>query len=263
MAAPVLLIEAPLPGCVQIVLNRPEARNALSRDLRRELVLAIDELAASGQTRVLIITGAGDAFCAGLDLAELGSGRATESLAVDDLSLNPIAALQRFPGVVIGAINGVAISGGLEIALACDLVICSRGARFADTHVRIGVMPFWGLSQRLSRAIGLCRAKEISLTGNFLSAERADAWGLVNRVVDIDRLLPEVRQLAAEMLSAVPETLAAYKKTIDTGYSLALDAGLAEEKRAALASHRTADFSGLERRCHSVRARGQEQIDRV
>ncbi len=263
MAAPVLLIEAPLPGCVQIVLNRPEARNALSRDLRRELVLAIDELAASGQTRVLIITGAGDAFCAGLDLAELGSGRATESLAVDDLSLNPIAALQRFPGVVIGAINGVAISGGLEIALACDLVICSRGARFADTHVRIGVMPFWGLSQRLSRAIGLCRAKEISLTGNFLSAERADAWGLVNRVVDIDRLLPEVRQLAAEMLSAIPQTLVAYKRTIDDVFTLSREAGSAAERRAAIASQQTLDLNDLDRRREGVRARNRQQVDQV
>lgn len=263
MTTPVLLEERPLPGCVQLTLNRPQAKNALSQALRRDLVTTLDQLAADAQTRVLILTGAGDAFCAGLDLKELGQTQGADGLALQDPALNPIAALQRFPGAVIGAVNGVAITGGFELALACDVVLCSHGARFADTHARIGVMPFWGLSQKLSRVLGLYRAKELSLTGNFLSAETAERWGLVNRVLGADRLLPAAHQLAAEMLSVVPEMLVAYKRLIDDGFALPYQEGVALEARTALISQEKHDPAELERRRHAVRARGQQQIDSV
>ncbi len=259
-----VLVTWPLPGCAQLTLNRPAAKNALSQALRRALVQAIETLGTEGRARVLILTGAGDAFCAGLDLKELGAAtNAAHGLALDDPALNPVAALARFPGAVIAAINGVAITGGFELALACDVLLASEQARFADTHARVGVMPAWGLSQKLSRAIGVYRAKELALTGNFLSAARADAWGLVNRVLPPDRLLPEACQLAAEMLSVVPEMLLPYKRLIDEGHALTLQDGLAQEALRAEAALQGWDAAELERRRHGVRSRGQQQIDQV
>src|SRR5262249_56634240 len=123
------------------------------------------------------------------------------------------------PGPIIGAINGVAVTGGFELALACDVLIVSTAARFADTHARVGVMPGWGLSQKLARVIGIYRAKELSLTGNYLSAEQAEAWGLVNRIVPAEALLPTCEALARDMLSCVPEVVRRYKQVIDSGYA--------------------------------------------
>ncbi len=132
---------------------------------------------------------------------------------------------------MIGAINGVAITGGFEVALACDVLIASTNARFADTHARVGIMPGWGLSQRLPRAIGVYRAKELSLSGNFLDAKTALEWGLVNRVVEPDDLLPAAMKLAADMASIPAETLMTYKRIIDGGLDLDLADGLALERK--------------------------------
>ena len=109
--------------------------------------------------------------------------------------------MSRLAAPVIGAINVAAITGGFELALTCDLMIASTRASFADTHARVGVLPGWGLSQRLARIVGPGRAKELSLTGNFLDAGQAAAWGLVNRVVEPDALLPTALKLASDMLS--------------------------------------------------------------
>jgi enoyl-CoA hydratase len=170
-------------GYALLTLNRPAALNALSKALRAQLAAAVDALEADPAVRVLILTGAGRAFCAGLDLKELGSGQGR--LGVDNAVTgnDPVSALQRFSGPIIGAINGAAVTGGFELALACDVLLASPQARFADTHARIGVAPGWGLSQKLSRAIGIYRAREVSLTGNWVGAEQAAAWGFVNRVV--------------------------------------------------------------------------------
>src|SRR6202008_1726619 len=118
-----------------------------------------------------------------------------------DPALNPAQAVRACKKPVVGAINGVAITGGFEPALVCDVLICSPSARFADTHARVGIMPGWGLSQMLSRAIGPYRAKELSLTGNFLDAQTAYEWGLVTRVVEPAELMPAALKLAHEMAS--------------------------------------------------------------
>ena len=127
---------------------------------------------------------------------------------------DPVRAMAAFSGPVIGAINGVAITGGFELALACDVLIASSNARFADTHARVGVMPGWGLSQKLSRAVGIYRAKELSLSGNFLSAEQANDWGLVNRVVAPEDLMPQARALAEDTLGAGRDHAEAIKALI-------------------------------------------------
>ncbi len=244
-------------GYAVLTLNRPEAMNALSRELRSALARTVRELEADPGIRVLILTGAGDrAFTAGLDLKELGAGASiSDAVEVED----PVKSIEQFSGPVIGAINGVAITGGFELALACDVLIVADTARFADTHARVGIMPGWGLSQKLSRTIGLYRAKELSLTGNFLSAQQAESWGLVNRVVPPAELLPAARRLAEDMLSVVPEMLVAYKKLIDDGYAASFGQGLAIEAERASDANRGVTANDIERRREAVRARGQAQ----
>jgi len=243
-------------GYAVLTLNRPEAMNALSAALRSELAQTVRMMEADTEIRVLILTGAGEkAFTAGLDLKELGSGASSVGDAVD--VKDPVTALEQFSGPIIGAINGVAITGGFEVALACDVLIASQNARFADTHARVGVMPGWGLSQKLSRAIGISRAKELSLTGNFLSAERAEHWGLVNRVVAVDELLTAARGLAEDMLSVEPDMLTRYLKLIDDGFAASFGEGrVLERERAAENSGVSAEE--IEQRRLAVQARGRK-----
>ena len=267
MTEPILTTERSPDGYAVLTLNRPGAMNALSSALRRALADTIDELQADPAVRVLILTGAGRAFSAGLDLKELGvsglsstrngAGDMQEAVQVGD----PVRALARFTGPVIGAINGVAITGGFELALACDVLLASTQARFADTHARVGVMPGWGLSQKLSRAVGIHRAKELSLTGNFLSAEQALAWGLVNRVVDPAELLPQARALARDMLSVIPQMLVDYKRVIDDGYALAFGDGMNLERARANAANVGVRAEDIEQRREAVRARAHAQRD--
>jgi enoyl-CoA hydratase len=244
-------------GYAVLTLNRPEAMNALSAELRTALACTVRELEADPDVRVLIVTGAGDrAFTAGLDLKELGAGASiSDAVEVED----PVKSIEQFSGPVIGAINGVAITGGFELALACDVLIAADTARFADTHARVGIVPGWGLSQKLSRAIGIYRAKELSLTGNFLSAAQAADWGLVNRVVPAAELLPTARRLAEDMLSVVPDMLVAYKKLIDDGFATTFGDGIALEAERSIAANRGVTPEEIERRREAVRARGQAQ----
>lgn len=153
-------------GYVILTLNRPEALNALSTALVAALSAALDDLAADDTVRGVIVTGAGRAFCAGMDLKELQDPHgplAQKGALWAEGSLNPVLRLHDFPKPTIAAVNGVAVTGGFELALACDMIVASSAARFADTHGRIGIVPGGGLSQHLSRAIGIRRAKELQI----------------------------------------------------------------------------------------------------
>jgi enoyl-CoA hydratase len=199
-----------------ITLNRPAARNALSSEVLALLAKLMSSADADDEVDVLIITGADPAFSAGLDLKELGStsgnlgrgGSARDGDTRDTAEGRSGASGQRgprgpFPPLtkpLIGAINGVAITGGFELALNCDFLIASEQAKFGDTHTRVGVMPGWGLTVLLSQAIGVRRAREMSFTGNFLGAHDALQWGLVNRVVSHADLIPAARQLARDII---------------------------------------------------------------
>ena len=249
-------------GAIAVVtLDRPEAMNALSRALRRALDEAIRKIAADDSVSVVILTGAGNrAFTAGLDLKELGGS--TDALGdanATGAAENPVLAIQQCPKPVIGAINGVAITGGFELALACDVLIASSNARFADTHARVGIMPGWGLSQKLSRIIGVYRAKELSLTGNFLDAQTALEWGLVNRVVAPEELMPAAMKLAEDMASIPADTLCLYKSIIDEGYAVGLGEGLAIEHRRSSAHNRGVTPESVEQRRAGIQARGRTQ----
>lgn len=253
-----VLTEIDPAGFALLTLNRPESLNALSRALMAQLAQAIDRLASDPGVRVLILTGAGKAFCAGLDLKELGSGQATVGGREGAVNANdPVSALQRFRGPVIGAINGAAVTGGFELALACDVLLASPQARFADTHARVGIAPGWGLSQKLSRAVGIYRAREVSLTGNWVSAEQAAAWGFVNRVVPAEGLLDAARALARDMLSCVPEMLLRYKAIIDDGFALPFGEGMALEKARSTEFNASVGAAAVEARREAVRARNR------
>ena len=244
-----------------VTLNRPEAMNALSRALRAEFAAAMRGLAADDGIRAIVLTGAGErAFTAGLDLKELGADTGNLGAAnAEGADENPVKAIELCPQPVIGAINGVAITGGFEVALACDILIASTHARFADTHARVGVMPGWGLSQKLSRLIGLGRAKELSLTGNFLGAEAARDWGLVNRVVAPEDLLPAAQALARDIASADPAMVRAYRALIDDGYALPYGEALALEHARSSAANRTVSADAVEARRLAVMKRGRER----
>lgn len=260
MSDTILLVEKH-DGIATLTLNRPQAMNALSRELRTLMVQTFDQLQNDLDTRVVILTGAGErAFCAGLDLKELGS--ADTSLNRDVApgnELDVVEALGRFDRPIIGAINGVAITGGFELALACDVLIASAKGRFADTHARVGVMPGWGLSQKLSRAIGIYRAKELSLTGNFLSAEQAAHWGLVNRVVAPKELLPTCQALATDMLSCVPDMLPKMKRTMNAGFAQTLEDGLTIEAKEWREHLRQVTPGAIASRREDIQKRGRTQ----
>ena len=244
-----------------VTLNRPQAMNAMSKALRRELADTMRALDADDGVRVVILTGAGTrAFTAGLDLKELGSDPAAMADATGlDPAANPCRALELCGKPIIGAINGVAITGGFEVALACDVLIAADTARFADTHARVGIMPGWGLSQKLSRLIGIYRAKELSLTGNFLDAATAEHWGLVNRVVPAADLIPAARQLAADMATIEPPFARAYKRLIDDGFAATFADGMAMEHARSSAANAATAPEQIEQRRAAVQARGRGQ----
>jgi enoyl-CoA hydratase len=190
-----------------LTLNRPQARNALSSALRTQFYAALREAEGDDGVDVVILTGADPVFCAGLDLKELG-----DTTELPDIS--PKWPAMRKP--VIGAINGAAVTGGLELALYCDILIASENARFADTHARVGLLPTWGLSVRLPQKVGIGLARRMSLTGDYLSADDALRAGLVTEVVGHDDLLPSARAVAASIVgnnqSAVRALLESYHR---------------------------------------------------
>ena len=185
-----------------ITLNRPEARNALSSAVLRVLPERMQQADADPEVDVVILTGTDPAFCAGLDLKELGSTGGNLGATGADGRPNAAGIRGPFPTMtkpVIGAVNGVAITGGFELALNCDFLVASEHAKFGDTHTRVGVMPGWGLTVLLPQAIGVRRAREMSFTGNFMLAAEALQSGLVNHVVAHDELLPFTRRLARDI----------------------------------------------------------------
>ena len=263
MAEP-LVLTARHEGVCRVTLNRPEALNALSLGLRHALIETFLEIGQDNATEVVILTGAGRAFTVGLDLKELGGEHSAEpgagttqaTLASRDLS----EVMLDIDKPIIGAVNGFAITGGFELALMCDFLIASTAAKFADTHARVGVVPGWGLSQRLPRLIGINRAKELSLTGNFLDASTACEWGLVNRVVAPDQLLPVVEALARDIVSTEPVTRAEIRRIMDAGWMSTLAEGLDVEHAASIAhGKREVRADRIKARRADIQNRGRAQ----
>ncbi|WOJ95979.1 enoyl-CoA hydratase [Congregibacter brevis] len=243
-------------GVTTVTLNRPKQLNALSLELRGALAEEFIRLAADEATEVVILTGSGRAFSAGLDLKELGqTGLQSENATGPNLH----DAIRNLGKPVIAAINGFAVTGGFEIALMCDILVASNQAKFADTHVRMGVVPGWGLSQRLSRAIGASRARELSFTGKYLDAVTAEHWGLVNRVLSAEELMPHCLELAREIRQADKVTLHAVQHLIDYSLDHGLDAGLEYEDKLSREHGKKLSSAELEDRRGSVMGSGRQQ----
>jgi enoyl-CoA hydratase len=258
MPDPVLLV-ARDAGIASVTLNRPTAMNALSRELRAALVEAFTGLAADPFVRVVILTGAGRAFCAGLDLKELGESAENLRGVLDDPSGSPFTALATMTKPVIGAINGPCVTGGFEVALACDFLVASERAVFADTHARVGLTPGGGMSVNLPQSIGLRKAKEMSLTGNYIDADEAHRLGLVNHVVAHGELIPRATALATEIAHNDQGAVRNLKQLYDEGERLTVgDAWRLEQER--FRSWKV-DPAEIERRRAGIveRGRGQTQ----
>lgn len=252
-------------GIAVVTMNRPDARNALNAALRSALHRTMAALDADDAVDAIVLTGADPAFCAGLDLKEIGSGdhdlRRTLQAPAPEADGGPAGLWPALRTPLVGAVNGVAITGGLEIALQCDFLVASELARFADTHTRVGVQPGWGLTVLLPQAVGLRRAREMSATGNFVDAATALAWGLVNHVVPHDQLLATARGLAGDIASNDRTGVRRILKTYAQG-SLATGADalrLEAEVAASWIAGGGASAQEIERRRSQVVARGRSQ----
>jgi len=245
-------------GVAILTLNRPRQMNALSAELRRRFGEALAALGADAAVKVVIITGAGDrAFTAGVDLKELETAPLTAGELGPDGPVN--RAFRALGKPTIAAVNGFAITGGMELAINCDLLVASTNARFADTHARVGIVPGWGMSQILPRLIGPVRARYMSYTGNFVDAATAKDWGLVLDVLPPDQLLPYCRKLAAEIATCDRATLADIRLAINGGLETTLEAGLALEGRLSKAATQRMDRARFAATREAVMSRGKEQ----
>jgi enoyl-CoA hydratase len=242
-----------------ITINRPEARNALSSDVLRLLPQRLQDAGARDDVDVLILTGADPAFCAGLDLKELGSpGNRIIGAGAGEASVTrrPFADVDK---PIIAAVNGAAITGGFELVLNCDFVVASEHARFGDTHARVGVMPGWGLTVLLPQAIGVRRAREMSFTGNFLTAEEAYHWGLVNHVVPHAELIPFTRRLALDIIGNDQAGVRQIRRTYDAGAATTIAGAWDVEARDAAAWQRDFDPARVAARRSAIIERGRSQ----
>jgi enoyl-CoA hydratase len=243
-----------------ITINRPSARNALSSQVSRLIPQLMQQAEDDPGVDVLILTGADPAFCAGVDLRELGSrpnmiGSSDRQGSAEGGLLKPFPPLTK---PLIGAINGAAITGGFELALNCDFLVASDRAKFGDTHARVGVMPGWGLTVLLPQAIGVRRAREMSFTGNFLSAHDAFQWGLVNHVVDHGDLIPFTRSLALDIVGNDQPGVRQIRATYAEIH--AETDGLAVEARDSIAWQRANfDMAAVEARRAGIIERGRKQ----
>ena len=215
-----VLLDRPAEGVALVTLNRPDKYNAILPETLQLLGEHLGACAGDDSVRAIVLTGAGKAFCAGLDLMAVGEGADFGGHA----SLWPLA---RSPKPVIGAINGVAITGGLEVALACDFRIGSTDARFADTHSRVGITPYWGLTARLPQTVGQGWARRMSFTGDFVDAETALRIGLLTEVTSPEDLVPRAVELASSIATTDAETQSRirdiYNQMRDTTAQTALD----------------------------------------
>ena len=235
-----------------VTLNRPARRNALSGALLTALRGTLTELDAQPGVGAIVVTGADPAFCAGLDLTELGQPDSQLAAA----GSAPVLPLVSKP--IIGAVNGAAVTGGLELALACDFLIASERATFADTHARLGMLPGWGLSYALPEAVGVRRARQLSATGNFIDAATALSWGLVNHVVPHAALVDFTVALAADAATndtaAVKAIFATYQEQV-----IGEDAAGVEARARARWNAAGIDRAEVARRRDAVIERGRSQ----
>lgn len=214
----------------KLTINRPEQLNALNKDLLKEIECALYEIKEDNNIFVLIITGAGEkSFVAGADITEMKDMDVYQAIEFASLGQRVFNTIENLPIPVIAAVNGYALGGGCELALACDIVIASKNAKFGQPEVNLGVIPGFGGTQRLPRKIGINKAKELIFTGDIISAEEAEKIGLVNKVFS-ERLIEEAENIAQKIISRGMVAVKHAKRAINYGLEAGLYPGLELEK---------------------------------
>jgi enoyl-CoA hydratase len=216
-------------GVATLTMNRPEALNALDAATLEEFLAALSEIAADRSLRAAILTGAGKAFVAGADITAMSGMSAAEARAFGQRGQAVFSALEKLPIPIIAAVNGYALGGGLELALACDFIYASQSARLGLPETTLGLIPGFGGTKRLARLIGPNRARELMLTGKTIDAATALAWGLVNALHDPEELLPKAREAAERIAAAGPGAVASAREALAFGLESGIDEALAHE----------------------------------
>jgi enoyl-CoA hydratase len=217
-------------GIATLTINRPRSLNALNPATMRELKSALEGIAADGDTGVVLLTGAGEkAFVAGADIQEMRDFTPLQALEFAVFGQGVLELIERLPQPVIGVINGFALGGGCELAMACDILVAADTAKFGQPEVNLGIIPGYGGTQRLPRLVGRNLAKELVLTGDMITAQRAYEIGLVNRVVPAADLMNAARETAGKILAKGPVAVRAAKATMNRGLDMDLWNGCALE----------------------------------
>ena len=218
-------------GVATITLNRPEALNAFSKDVVSEILHVLEDVKNDENVRVVILTGAGEkAFSAGADIKSMAGMNALKARGLSLMGEKLCVALENLEKPVVAALNGYALGGGLEVAMSCDLRIASENARVGQTEVNIGLIPGWGGTQRLTRLVGMTKAKELVFTGKMIDAKTAEQIGILNMVIPADKFRETVRQFALELAAKAPVAVKVAKVLINKGADIGLDSALALER---------------------------------
>lgn len=259
MATEQLVLTADHGSARVLTLNRPEARNALGRELIEALFTALEQADADELVRAVVLTGTDPAFCAGVDLKEAQ----TLGMAYFERfrSHNCITKTGQLHTPIVGAINGATFTGGLEMALGCDFLIASERAVFADTHARVGILPGGGMTARLPQVVGAAMARRLSMTGEVIDASRAESIGLVTEVVPHARLLDRALELAGQIADLPGPIMAGLKEIYRRGTDPVIAPALAAEQ--AIAGVQDRDFDGLGEQYRAVAHRNHTQISAV
>ncbi len=203
-----------------LTMNQPKAFNVFSVEVQKEFLEVLDEIEKNEQIKGLIITGAGAAFAAGADIKQLLKMTKNEAVELSKLGQNVFNKIEHLKAITVAAINGAAVGGGCELALACDYRIAAEGAKLGQAEITIGIIPGWGAARRLTRIVGLPVARDMIFTGKLLSAEEALNKKLVDEVVSKEKLLETVKSFLKELLSKSPLILQYAKETLRAGVTL-------------------------------------------
>ena len=226
-----LVIYEKSEGIATITLNRPETLNAFSKEVVEEVLQALEDVKDDESVRVVVLTGAGEkAFSAGADIKTMIGMNTLKARELSLMGEKLCLALENLEKPVIAALNGYALGGGLEVAMACDLRIASENARMGQTEINIGLIPGWGGTQRLTRLVGRTKAKELVFTGRMIDAKTAEQLGIVNMVAPADKFRETVRQFALDLASKAPVAIKVAKALINKGADISLDSALALER---------------------------------
>ncbi|MFA6021789.1 MAG: enoyl-CoA hydratase [Rhodospirillales bacterium] len=225
-----LIVERHAGAIALLRLNRPEARNALNMALRRQLAEAFANAASDPAVKAIVVTGNGEAFAAGADLAEMADAGTIDILLRETHLL--WRTIAQCPKPVIAAVNGYALGGGCELAMHADIIVAGKSAQFGQPEVRVGIMPGAGGTQRLVRAVGKFKAMKILLTGKPVLAAEAEAMGLVSELADDDQVLPTALKLADDIARLPPLAVREIKEAVLAGMDATLETALALERKS-------------------------------